>query len=154
MQRGMFEHIFWTFKQMRCSSNRPPGKPVSWEQETQATICSCSCPWHLDGRVRIWHKQHEIMDPSCSVLAIQAAGDGEMMLGDFTVIKWAPRPTDLSIMNVHPAGVPNKVPSESEFSHLLTSMSCWTCTMCVSVWLVLILTFLLMSVNWENSNDR
>ncbi len=35
--------------------------------------------WHLDGRVRIWCKQHESMDPSCFVSAVQAAAGGEMV---------------------------------------------------------------------------
>lgn len=31
--------------------------------------------WHLHRAVRIWHKQHEIMDPSCFALRLQTAGD-------------------------------------------------------------------------------
>ncbi len=31
---------------------------------------------HLDGRVRIWRKEHESMDPSCLVSTVQAGGGG------------------------------------------------------------------------------
>ncbi len=39
---------------------------------------------HSDGRVRIWHKEHESMDPSCLVSMVQAGGGG-MMQG---IISW------------------------------------------------------------------
>ncbi len=39
---------------------------------------------HSDGRVRIWHKEHERMDPSCLVSTVQAAGGGEMVWGIFS----------------------------------------------------------------------
>ncbi len=35
---------------------------------------------HSDGRVRIWHKKHESMDPSCLVSTVQAAGGGGVMV--------------------------------------------------------------------------
>ncbi len=38
---------------------------------------------HSDGRVRIWHKEHESMDPSCLVSTVQAAGGGVMVWGIF-----------------------------------------------------------------------
>ncbi len=34
---------------------------------------------HSDSRVRIWHKEHESMDPSCLVLTVQAFGGGVMV---------------------------------------------------------------------------
>ncbi len=37
-----------------------------------------------DGRVRIWHKEHESMDPSCLVSTVQAAGGGVMVWGIFS----------------------------------------------------------------------
>ncbi len=40
--------------------------------------------WHLNGRVRIWHKQHESMDPSCLVSMVQAATGGVMVWGIFS----------------------------------------------------------------------
>jgi len=36
-----------------------------------------------DGRVRIWHKQNENMNPSCLVTTVQAAGGGVMVWGCF-----------------------------------------------------------------------
>ncbi len=38
---------------------------------------------HSDGRVRIWSKEHERMDPSCLVSTVQAAG-GVMVRGIFS----------------------------------------------------------------------
>ncbi len=35
---------------------------------------------HSDGRVRIWHKEHESMDPSCLVSTVQAGGGGGVMV--------------------------------------------------------------------------
>jgi len=39
---------------------------------------------HSDGRVRIWHKQNENMDPSCLVTTVQAGGGGVMVWGMFS----------------------------------------------------------------------
>ncbi len=39
---------------------------------------------HSDGRVRIWHKEHESMDPSCLVSTVQAGGGGVMVWGIFS----------------------------------------------------------------------
>ncbi len=36
---------------------------------------------HSDGRVRIWHKEHERMDPSCLVSTVQTGGGGVMVWG-------------------------------------------------------------------------
>ncbi len=38
---------------------------------------------HSDGRVIIWHKEHESMDPSCLVSMVQAGGGG-VMVGGFS----------------------------------------------------------------------
>jgi len=35
---------------------------------------------HSDGRVRIWRKQNENMDPSCLVTIVQAGGGGGVMV--------------------------------------------------------------------------
>jgi len=41
--------------------------------------------WDIsDGRVRIWCKQNENMDPSCLVTTVQAGGGGVMVLGMFS----------------------------------------------------------------------
>jgi len=39
---------------------------------------------HSDGKVRIWHKQHESMNPSCLVSTVRAAGGGIMVWGIFS----------------------------------------------------------------------
>ncbi len=43
-------------------------KNVAWSDESGFMLR------HLDGRVRIWCKEHENMDPSCFVSMVQAAG--------------------------------------------------------------------------------
>ncbi len=54
-------------------------KNVSWSDESRFLLR------HSDGRVRIWHKEHESMDPSCLVSTVQADGGGEMMWGIFSM---------------------------------------------------------------------
>ncbi len=53
-------------------------KNVAWSDESQFLL------QHSDGRVRIWCKEHEIMDPSCLVSTVQAAGGGVMVWGIFS----------------------------------------------------------------------
>ncbi len=79
----------------------PGAAPVSYEQETEAKYRTGSpkldnrrlenVAWsdesqfllrHSDGRVRIWHKEHESMDPSCLVSTVQAGG-GVIVWGIF-----------------------------------------------------------------------
>ncbi len=43
-------------------------KNVAWSDESRFLLR------HSDGRVRIWHKEHESMDPSCFVSMVQAGG--------------------------------------------------------------------------------
>ncbi len=45
-------------------------KNVTWSDESRFLLR------HSDGRVRIWRKEHESMDPSCLVSTVQAAGGG------------------------------------------------------------------------------
>ncbi len=54
-------------------------KNVSWSDESRFLLR------HSDGRVRIWHKEHESMDPSCLVSTVQADGGGVMMWGIFSM---------------------------------------------------------------------
>ncbi len=49
-------------------------KNVAWSDESWFLL------WHSDGRVRIWRKEHESMDPSCLVSTVQAGGGGGVML--------------------------------------------------------------------------
>ncbi len=93
-----------TLKQMGYSSRRPHRVPLLSDknrkrrlQFTQVnqnwTIEDCkNVAWsdesrfllqHSDGRVRIWRKEHESMDPSCLVSMVQAGGGGVMVWGIF-----------------------------------------------------------------------
>ncbi len=47
-------------------------KNVVWSDESRFLLR------HSDGRVRIWRKEHESMDPSCLVSTVQAGGGGVM----------------------------------------------------------------------------
>ncbi len=94
----------WTLKQMGSSSRRPHRVPllsaknrkqrlqfaqaqqnwtiedwknVAWSDESRFLLR------HSDGRVRIWRKEHESMDPSCLVSTVQAGG-GVMVWGIFS----------------------------------------------------------------------
>ncbi|MDF4361740.1 hypothetical protein P3514_31165, partial [Vibrio parahaemolyticus] len=49
-------------------------KNVAWSDESGFLLP------HSDGRVRIWCKQHESMDPSCLVSTVQAGGGGGVMV--------------------------------------------------------------------------
>ncbi len=94
-----------TLKQMGYSSRRPHRVPLLSDknrkrrlQFTQAhrnwTIEECkNIAWsdesrfllrHSDGRVRIWRKEHESMDPSSIVSTVQAGGGGVMVWGIFS----------------------------------------------------------------------
>ncbi len=51
---------------------------VTWTDDSQFLLR------HSDGRVRMWRKEHESMDPSCLVSTVQAADGGVMVLGIFS----------------------------------------------------------------------
>ncbi len=96
MQNTISEHTTRrTLKQMDSSSRRPHQVPLlsakNRKQRLQFTpahqnwtIEDCkNVAWsdesrfllqHSDGRVRIWHKAHESMDPSCLVSMVQTVG--------------------------------------------------------------------------------
>ncbi len=50
-------------------------KNVAWSDESLFLLR------HSDGRVRIWRKEHESMDPSCLVSTVHAGGGGVMVRG-------------------------------------------------------------------------
>ncbi len=52
---------------------------VFWSDESRFLLR------HSDGRVRIWRKEHESMDPSCLVSTVQAGGGGVMVWGIFSL---------------------------------------------------------------------
>ncbi len=51
-------------------------KNVAWSDESRFLL------QHSGGRVRIWRKEHESMDPSCLVSTVQAGAGGGVMVGD------------------------------------------------------------------------
>ncbi len=53
-------------------------KNVAWSDESRFLL------QHWDGRVRVWRKEHESMDPSCLVSTVQAGGGGVMVWGIFS----------------------------------------------------------------------
>ncbi len=53
-------------------------KNVAWSDESQFLLRLS------DGRVRIRHKEHESIDPSCLVSMVQAAGGGVFVCGVFS----------------------------------------------------------------------
>jgi len=53
-------------------------KIVAWSDESRFLSR------HSDGRVKIWRKQNENMDPSCLVTTVQAGGGGIMVWGMFS----------------------------------------------------------------------
>ncbi len=55
-------------------------KNVAWSDESRFLLR------HSDGRVRIWHKDHESVDPSCLVSTVQAGG--VMVWGIFFCTLW------------------------------------------------------------------
>ncbi len=56
-------------------------KNVAWSDESRLLLL------HSDGRVRIWRKEHESMDPSCLVSTVQGGGGcngvGDILLAHF-----------------------------------------------------------------------
>ncbi len=49
---------------------------------------------YSDGRVRIWQKEHESMDPSCLVSTVQAAGWRYNDMGDIFLAHFGPLSTN------------------------------------------------------------
>ncbi len=105
MQNTISEHTTHrTLKQMSYSSRRPHRVPLlsaknrtrriqftqnnqNWTIEDCKNVAWSDESWfllrHSDDRIRICHKEHESMDPSCLVSMVQA-GDGVMVWGIFS----------------------------------------------------------------------
>ncbi len=79
-------------------------KNVAWSDESRFLL------QHSDGRIRIWRKEHESMDPSCLVSTVQAAGGGVMVRGYFLGTLWALSTNWVSFKN-----------------HSLPEYCCWPC---------------------------
>ncbi len=106
MQNTISEHTTRrTLKQMVYSSRRPHRVPLlsaknrkrrlqftqahqNWTIEDWKNVAWSDESWfllrHSDGRVRIWCKEHESMNPSCLVSTVQAGGGGVMVWGIFS----------------------------------------------------------------------
>ncbi len=105
MQNNISEHTTHrTLKQMGSSSRRPHRVSLlsdknrtrriqftqdhqNWTIEDWKNVAlsdeSRFLLLHSDGRVRLWRKEHESMDSSCLVSAVQAGGGGVMVWGIF-----------------------------------------------------------------------
>ncbi len=101
MQNTISEHITRRIlKQMGYSSRRPHQVPLLSAKNRKRrlqftlahqkwTIEDWKNVWwfllrHSGGRVRIWRKEQESMDPSCFVSTVQAGGGGVMVWGIFS----------------------------------------------------------------------
>ncbi len=67
---------------------------ISWSDESRFLLR------HSDGRVIIWRKEHESMDPSCLVSTVQAAG-GVMVWGDIFLAHFGPLRTNWASFKRH-----------------------------------------------------
>ncbi len=65
------------FAQAHQNWTKEDWKNFAWSDESRFLLR------HSDGRVRIWCKEHESMDPSCFVSTVQAGGGGVMLWGIF-----------------------------------------------------------------------
>ncbi|KFM59538.1 Transposable element Tc1 transposase, partial [Stegodyphus mimosarum] len=63
------EHIGWSLNE---------GKTVAWSDESRFQLV------RADVRVRVWHRSHEAMDPSCQQSTVQAGGVSIMVWDVFT----------------------------------------------------------------------
>ncbi len=63
-------------------------KNVAWSDESRFLLRNS------DGRVRIWRKEHESMDPSCLVRMVQAGGGGVIVWGIFCLAHFGPLSTN------------------------------------------------------------
>ncbi len=83
MQNTISEHTTRrTLKQMGNSSRRPHRVSLLSAKNRKPRIQFTQSRFllrHSDGRVRIWHKEHESLDPSCVVSMFQAAAGGVMV---------------------------------------------------------------------------
>ncbi len=148
MQNTVSEHTTRrTLKQMGYSSRRPHRVPLLWAKNRKRRLQFAQAhqnrtiedwknvAWsdesqillrHSDGRVRIWRKEHESIDPSCLVSTAQAGGGCVMAWGMFS---W------------HPLGP--LVPIE----HRLNAQPTWVLLLTMAIPLWLQCTHLLMATS-------
>lgn len=75
-QKNRKRRLLWA--QERRNWSLEEWKKVAWSDESRFLL------HHADGRIRIWRKQHEFMDPSCQMTTLQAGGGGTMVWGMFS----------------------------------------------------------------------
>ncbi len=79
-------HQNWTIEDL---------KNLAWSDESRFLLR------HSDGRVRICHKEHESMDPSCLVSVVQAGGGGVIVWGIFCLAHFGPLSTNWASFKCH-----------------------------------------------------
>jgi hypothetical protein len=89
------DHQHWTIEEW---------KNIAWSDESRFLLR------HADGRVRIWHKQHESMAPSCLVSTVLAGGGSGVMLWEMfswhTLVPLIPIEQRLNVTPCVPKGDP------------------------------------------------
>ncbi len=98
---------------------REDWKNVAWSDESRFLL------QHSDGRVIIWCKEHESIDPLCLVSMVQAGGGGVMFGGYFLGTLLALVPVDLSV---------SPAPLSYYFSLVQTNEVAHCLTMTYAVW--------------------
>lgn len=69
---------------------------IAWSQKCQFLLL-----WHSDGKVSIWHKQHESKHFSCLVWQVKAAAIGVMVWGMFFLAHFVSPLLPMSIFKCH-----------------------------------------------------
>ncbi len=98
--------------QLRTGNGGDCQKNVAWSEESRFLLRLS------DGRVRIWRKEHESMDPSCLVSTVQGGG-GSVMVGEYLLAYFGPLSTNWASLK----------------RHSLPEYCCWPCPMTMTLWL-------------------
>ncbi len=123
MHRGV--KILWRNSSFSISSERQlcenwtieDWENVAWSDESRFLLR------HSDGRVRIWRKEHEIMDPSCLVSMVQTDGGGVMVWGIFSWHTLGPLPTEHCLNATAYLNIAPIVPLWQQCTYLLKTIS-------------------------------
>nr|KAF6324887.1 hypothetical protein mMyoMyo1_008338 [Myotis myotis] len=83
---GLFEHLCCPVTEIKCLQFTQEHKDWTVEHWNKVMWFNESCfqLHHADGRVRIWRKQHESMQPTCMSTTLQADGGSVMVWGMFS----------------------------------------------------------------------
>ncbi len=91
----LFVYIYMLqFTQAHQNRTIEDWKNVAWSDESRFLLR------HSDGRVRIWRKGHESMNPSCLVSMVQAGG-GVMGVGDIFLAHLVPLTSNWALFKRH-----------------------------------------------------